>query len=121
MTIEMRELAPFDAIGLADEIRRGRLFASEVLEATISAIDHLNPRLNAVVYKLYDQARDQIRRLDPHLPFAGVPFLAKDLFAEIVGTPLLVNANDSEKLSDDGGDDDATRRVQHPSRKVGPE
>src|SRR5215472_15846133 len=88
MTIEIRELARFDAIGLADEIRRGRLFASEVLEATISSIDHLNPRLNAVICELYDQARDQIRRLDPHLPFAGVPFLAKDLFAEIASTPL---------------------------------
>lgn len=88
MTVSLRELAKFDAIGLAEEIRRGRLFASEVLEATISAIDHLNPRLNAVICKLYDQARDQIRRLEPHRPFAGVPFLAKDLFAEIAGTPL---------------------------------
>jgi amidase len=57
-------------------------------ETTISAIETLNPRLNAVVCKLYDQAHDELSRLGPQLPFAGVPFLAKDLFAEIAGTPL---------------------------------
>jgi amidase len=88
MAIEMRELASFDAIGLAEEVRRGRLAAAEVLETTIAAIDRLNPRLNAVISKLYDEAHEQIRRLDPQRPFAGVPFLAKDLFAEIGGTPL---------------------------------
>jgi amidase len=88
MAIEMRELASFDAIGLAEEVRRGRLGAAEVLETTIAAIERLNPRLNAVIAKLYDEARAQISGLDAQRPFAGVPFFAKDLFAEICGTPL---------------------------------
>ena len=88
MTASRNEFACFDAIGLADQIRRKRVSASEVLEASIVSIDDLNPRLNAVICKLYAQARDQLSALNPESPLYGVPFLAKDLFAEIAGTPL---------------------------------
>ena len=88
MTASRNEFACFDAIGLADQIRRKRVSASEVLEASIVSIDDLNPRLNAVICKLYAQARDQLSALNPESPLCGVPFLAKDLFAEIAGTPL---------------------------------
>ena len=88
MTASRNEFACFDAIGLADQIRRKRVSASEVLEASIVSIDDLNPRLNAVICKLYAQARDQLLALNPKSPLCGVPFLAKDLFAEIAGTPL---------------------------------
>jgi amidase len=88
MSITARELAAFDATGLADEIRRGSFSAAEVLEATIAAVERLDPQLNAVICKLYAQARDQLRGLPPSLPLGGVPFLAKDLVAEIAGTPL---------------------------------
>jgi amidase len=82
------EFARFDAIALADQIRRKMVSASEVLEASIASIDNLNPRLNAVICRLYAQARDQLSVLNPESPLYGVPFLAKDLFAEIAGTPL---------------------------------
>jgi len=88
MTVSASELSHFDAMGLADQIRRKNLSASEVLEASMAAIEDLNPRLNAVVCKLYAQARDQLRAPSPECPFYGVPFLAKDLFVEIAGTPL---------------------------------
>src|SRR5262245_54131531 len=84
----MQELAQFDAIGLADQMRRGKLSASEALEACVAAIEQLNPRLNAVICKLYAEARDQLAAFNPESPFCGVPFLAKDLIAEIAGTPL---------------------------------
>jgi amidase len=84
----MQELAQFDAIGLADQIRRGKLSASEALEACVGAIEELNPRLNAVICKLYAEARHQLAAFNPESPFCGVPFLAKDLIAEIAGTPL---------------------------------
>jgi amidase len=88
MTASGNEFACFDAIGLADQIRRKRASASEVLEASIASIDKLNPRLNAIICKLYAKARDQLSALNPESPLYGVPFLAKDLFAEIAGTPL---------------------------------
>jgi len=88
MTVSSTELARFDATGLADQIRRRNMSASEVLEASIAAIEDLNPHLNAVICKLYAQARDQLTVLSAEAPLYGVPFLAKDLFAEIAGTPL---------------------------------
>jgi amidase len=88
MAISAHELAQCDAIELADHVRRGRLSASELLEVSISAIDKLNSKLNAVVTKLYGEARAQVKHVRPDMPFCGVPFLAKDLFAEIAGTPL---------------------------------
>src|SRR5262249_43578341 len=86
--VPMQELAQFDAIGLADQMRRGKLSASEALEACVAAIEQLNPRLNAVICKLYAEARHQLAAFNPESPFCGVPFLAKDLIAEIAGTPL---------------------------------
>jgi amidase len=88
MSITARDIAAFDAVGLAAEMRRGSFSAAEVLEATIEAIEALNPRLNAVVCKLYGEAREQLLRSNAQAPFHGVPFLAKDLFVEIAGTPL---------------------------------
>ena len=88
MTASANEFSRFDAIGLADQIRRKKVSASEVLQASIAAIENLNPRLNAVICKLYAQARGQLSVLNSESPLYGVPFLAKDLFAEIAGTPL---------------------------------
>ena len=88
MTVCASEFARFDAMGLADEIRCKNISASEVLEASISAIEALNPRLNAVICKLYALARDQLTTSIPGAPLYGVPFFATDLFAEIAGTPL---------------------------------
>ena len=88
MTVSVSDFARFDATDLAEQIRRKNISASEVLEASIAAIEVLNPRLNAVVCKLYAQARDQLAGSMPKAPLYGVPFLAKDLFVEIAGTPL---------------------------------
>lgn len=77
----------YDAIGLAELIRQKQVSAQEVLEAAILQIEQHNPNLNAVVVKLYDQARQQLTYLDSDLPFAGVPFLLKDLLADYAGIP----------------------------------
>jgi amidase len=70
-----------DALGLADLVRRGEVSASEVCEAAIARIEALNPTLNAVISRRFDQARAQARRIAPgqDRPFAGVPFLLKGL------------------------------------------
>src|SRR5207244_887179 len=45
-----------------------------------------NPLLNAVVTRLYDTAREQAR--SARGPFAGVPYLLKDLVVELAGAPF---------------------------------
>jgi amidase len=70
-----------DALGLADLVRRGEVSASEVCEAAIARIEGLNPTLNAVISRRFDQARAQARRVAPGQDtlFAGVPVLLKGL------------------------------------------
>ena len=90
------EFINYDAIGLADLIRKGEITPLELLEITIERIERVNPRLNAVVHKLYDQARAEAERWADKIKskktngaiFAGVPFLLKNLLAEYEGTPL---------------------------------
>jgi amidase len=90
------DLVRFDAIGLGELIRKGELKSSELLEVTIRRIEDMNPKLNAVIHKLYDQAREIAAACDtrtnltatPQAVFYGVPFLLKDLIAEYAGAPF---------------------------------
>jgi amidase len=82
------EYVEYDGLGLAELIRGGQVSAPEVLEAAIGRIEKLNPRLNAVVTKVYDEARAEAQRLDRDAAFAGVPFLLKDLGGAQAGVPL---------------------------------
>ncbi len=78
----------YDGLGLAELVRTGEVTAREVLEAAIERIEALNPKLNAVVTKVYDQARAAAADHDPEAPLAGVPFLLKDLGGAQAGVPL---------------------------------
>ena len=84
----MHELAFIDATAQADLVRRKEISAAELVEFAITRIEQLNPVLNAVITALYDQARDAVTRVDPGAPLAGVPFVLKDLVAELAGAPL---------------------------------
>jgi amidase len=76
-----------DALGLADLVRRREVSAGELLDAAIARIEAHNPALNAVVRKRYDAARAEALQVDLQAPFAGVPFLVKDLLATLAGEP----------------------------------
>jgi amidase/6-aminohexanoate-cyclic-dimer hydrolase len=83
-----KEYDRYDALGLAELIASKQVSASEVLETAIARIEALNPSLNAVVHKMYDEARRSIRAGLPQGPFTGVPFLLKDLGAWYKGAPV---------------------------------
>ncbi|MCX7356475.1 MAG: amidase family protein [Alphaproteobacteria bacterium] len=83
------EYARYDAIGLADLIRRKQVSAEEVLEAAIARIERLNPKINAIIRPMYDQARNQVARGLPKGPLAGAPYALKDLGALYSGVPTL--------------------------------
>src|SRR3990170_3071827 len=69
----------YDGLGLAELVRRRALKAEELLEAAIARVEARNPAVNAVVTRLYDQARAAIAAGLPEGPFTGVPYLLKDL------------------------------------------
>ena len=75
-----KEYADHDALGLGALIAKKEVTPQEVLEAAIERIEAVNPRINAVVQKAYDEARAAIRASLPSGPLAGVPYLLKDLY-----------------------------------------
>jgi amidase len=76
-----------DGLGLAELVRCGAVTPGELVESAILRIEARNPLLNAVVNRLYDEARASCEGLGDG-PFAGVPFLIKDLIAAYAGAPL---------------------------------
>jgi amidase len=76
-----------DGLALAALVRRREVSPAELLEAAIARIEAHDPALNAVVRRRYEQARVEAAAVDPEAPFAGVPFLVKDLIAAIAGEP----------------------------------
>jgi amidase len=76
-----------DGLGLAERVAHKDVTAAELLEEAISRAERFNPALNAVVFKDYERARTAAHGPLPAGPFAGVPFLLKDIFLNAEGTP----------------------------------
>lgn len=85
------EFAKLDGLGLADLVRRKEVAALELVDLAIATIERLDPRLNAVPIRVFDAARAQAKQALSG-PFAGVPFLAKDLGLEWRGLPVTQGA-----------------------------
>ncbi|MEE2057660.1 amidase [Rhodococcus artemisiae] len=84
--MEYAEYRRCDAVGLAELVTRGEVSAVELLDTALSRLDAVDPTLNTVVQRLDERAR--VRAEGPLSgPFAGVPFLVKDLLQDVVGTP----------------------------------
>lgn len=86
------ELARETAGGLAARIRNKDLSPVEVVDDVIDRIETINPKINAVVVKGYESAREDARRAEqavmdgePLGPFHGVPIAIKDNFDHKAG------------------------------------
>src|SRR5215469_11884960 len=77
--ISLADYSSRDGLGLAELVARKEVTSEELVETALAAIEKVNPRLNAVLQTLPDLARKEIRRGLPPGPFAGVPFLIKEL------------------------------------------
>ncbi len=106
-----------DALALADLVRAGEVTPEELLELALARTAALNPSLNAVVRLMEEEARARARAMPRRPtekgdgPFAGVPFLAKDLLMEFAGHPTSAG---SRYLADTPApfDSETARRVQ---------
>ncbi len=83
-----KEYGKYDGLGLAELVRKKKVSSAELCEEAIARIERLNTDLNAVVRPMFDAARKAARGPLPKGPFAGVPFLLKDLLAAYAGEPL---------------------------------
>lgn len=92
------DLAALDATAQADLVRSGEASAVELVDAAIERAERLNGDLNAIIHPRYEEARVEAATLDAGRssgagggaggPFAGVPFLLKDLDGTAAGQPL---------------------------------
>ena len=85
--MKISEYIKYDGLGLAELVQKGEVSAAELIETAITLIEKHNPALNAVICKMYDYAQGRVKAGLPDGPFSGVPFLVKDLFADIKGFP----------------------------------
>lgn len=77
----------YDGMGLAELVRKGEVKSSELVEEAISRIEARNPQINAIIFKTYESARAAAAAPSAG-PFAGVPFLLKDMLASLAGAPM---------------------------------
>lgn len=80
------ESANWDATETAAAIRSGAVSALEMADAAIARTEALNPQLNFLVTDDFDRARERARGPLGDGPFAGVPYLIKDL-DDMIGLP----------------------------------
>jgi len=92
--MEFSEYIKHDGLSLAALVARREVTASELLQVAISRTEQTDEALNAVIIRMDDiaQARVQQTLIGP---FAGVPFLTKDLFQDYAG---VLNANGNKAL-----------------------
>ncbi|MDK8462258.1 amidase [Marinobacter sp. SS13-12] len=83
--MKQSEYLRYDAVALADLIRRNEVSAREVSEAAISRAAAVNGKLNAICYPQFSEALGQA--YPPDGTFSGVPMLLKDLSQEQQGHP----------------------------------
>lgn len=106
--MELRDYVSYDALGLAELIAKRAVTADEVINAGHRAVERVNSAINAVVETWADEAPASLQDQNTGEPFAGVPFLVKDLGITRAGRPNelgsrlargLVAASDSTLMS----------------------
>ena len=82
------EYIEHDATSLAELVRKGEVTPGELLERAIAVVEALNPRVNAIVRRMFGPAHAAVDAGLPDGPFRGVPFLIKDLSLLVAGEPM---------------------------------
>jgi amidase len=78
-----------DATALAALVRTGDVSPAELAQEAIDRIERLDPQLNAVTARMYDEGlRRAADQTLPDGPFRGVPIVVKDLGTSEAGWPL---------------------------------
>ena len=82
-----KEYADYDATGLAALVAKREVTPAELLEEAFARIEAGEPKINAISQNMRDKAQAQLA--GPLTgPFAGVPFLLKDLDMDYAGEKL---------------------------------
>lgn len=86
--MNLHEYARYDAVGLRNLIRSGEVTADEVEATAREALRVANARVNGLAQPLFSPALEH----DVDGPFAGVPFLIKDIGPMAAGVPFFMGS-----------------------------
>ena len=86
---DLSDLAALDATDQAALVRSGAISATELVQAAIDRAEAVNGELNAIIHPRYEKALEEAAA-EPagDAPFAGVPFVLKDLDGIEAGEPF---------------------------------
>jgi len=79
--MNLAEYTKCDGATLADLVRKRKVTPKELAHLFAEAIEKVNPRINAVIEVYSDRIQGMDDHTIPQGPFAGVPFLMKDIGA----------------------------------------
>ncbi|MCZ4316025.1 amidase [Comamonadaceae bacterium G21597-S1] len=82
------EYRSFDALGLAELIRKREVSRADVMQAALARLQAVNPTINAVPYLHQPALAPDAPVIGADGPFAGVPYCIKDLHAPVRDMPL---------------------------------
>ncbi|MBE0548509.1 MAG: amidase, partial [Rubrivivax sp.] len=94
-----------DAVGLAELVAHGQVTAAELLGIAIARSEAVDPKINALSQRHWDEAHHAIETGLPDGPLKGVPFLLKDVSVQMAGT---VTSNCSKLYADHLSTQDST-------------
>ncbi len=106
------EYEEYDALGLAELVRRKEVTPTELLDAAVERVEARNPAVNAVTMKLYDYGRRAIAEGLPDGPFRGVPFLMKDLTSPVEGVRMTRGSRFFADTPPSGADSEHVKRLK---------
>jgi amidase len=85
-------LGDLDAVGLSQAIRAGWVSRADAIEAAIARTEAVNPTLNGLAYKAFEQARATASANPSSGFFSGVPTFIKDN-VDVAGQPTMQGAD----------------------------
>ncbi len=69
-----------------DQLKKKEISSAELTQACIDRVEAVDERVNAVVHRNFERARENAKRIDAagsfEHPLAGIPYFAKDVFCE---------------------------------------
>ncbi|MEI2702818.1 MAG: amidase [Baekduia sp.] len=90
--MNLSEYLEHDATGLAEKVAAKEVTAAELLALARERAQQVNGRLNAIITPM-DRQADELAAGELSGPFAGVPFLIKDLGQDFAGLPTGSGSN----------------------------
>ena len=86
--ISLSDYTSYDGLGLAALVAKKEVTPKELLDAALAAVAKVNPKINAVLQTLPEMAAAELVSRAPSGPFAGVPFVIKELVLHAKGVRL---------------------------------